>query len=68
MTRRYTFRRGYDCPRCESDTEVFTDDATDSFGWICPDDGCQAIGFGFRTRRAARIGLREYRERHVGGG
>lgn len=64
---RYNFLRGYECPRCDADTEIFTDPGTGTYGWICPEEGCQAIGFGFGSRRQARIGLREYRERFVDG-
>ena len=60
---RYSFYRGYRCPRCDGDTDVFRDPGTQRYGWICPDSDCLAVGFGFRSRRRARIGLREYRER-----
>lgn len=59
----YSFTRGYRCPRCDGETDIFYDRGTGTCGWVCPEDGCQAIGFGFRGRRSARIGLREYRER-----
>ena len=60
----YTFLWGFDCPRCGGDTDVFADDATDTYGWVCPRTDCRAVGFGFESRRAARRGLREYHERH----
>ncbi|MFC5971498.1 hypothetical protein ACFPYI_09165 [Halomarina salina] len=60
---RYDFYRGYRCPRCDDDTDVFRDPETGTFGWVCPKSDCDAIGFGFQSRRRARIGLREYRER-----
>lgn len=58
----YRFLWGFDCPRCGDDTDVFTDDATDTYGWVCPTDDCRAVGFGFESRGAARRGLREFRE------
>jgi hypothetical protein len=63
---RYDFYRGYSCPRCDGDTDVFRDPGTGRFGWFCPKPDCRAVGFGFRSRRSARIGLREYRERFEG--
>ena len=59
----YSFSRGYKCPRCDGETEIFYDRGeTVRCGWVCPKDDCHAVGFGFRGRRSARIGLREFRE------
>ncbi|NHN41194.1 hypothetical protein G9C85_06025 [Halorubellus sp. JP-L1] len=64
---RYGFLRGWNCPRCDGETEIFyepgPDPATRRCGWRCPREDCQAIGFGFESRRRARVALREYRER-----
>lgn len=59
----HSFIRGYACPQCDGDTDIFYDRRSGTCGWICPKDDCQAVGFGFRGRRSARIGLRKYRER-----
>jgi hypothetical protein len=64
----YAFLWGFDCPRCGRDTDVFVDDATDTYGWLCPRPDCRAVGFGFASRGAARRGLREYRDRHGSSG
>lgn len=58
----YTFRWGFECPRCGGDTDVFADDESDTYGWVCRDRDCRAVGFGFGSRRAARVGLREFGE------
>lgn len=58
---RYNFFRGYRCPRCDGDTDIFRDERSETVGWVCTDD-CTAVGFGFQSRRLARIGLREYRD------
>lgn len=55
---------GWECPRCDTDVEIETHDESGTYGWACPDDHCPAIGFGFSSRRRARIALREYRERY----
>lgn len=59
----FTFLWGFDCPRCGADTDVFADDESETYGWVCPKRDCRAVGFGFESRRAARIGLREFTER-----
>lgn len=56
-------RWGWDCPRCDRQTKVRRDPGSDTFRWVCPEETCPAVGFGFSSRRRARIGLREYRER-----
>nr|WP_293033852.1 hypothetical protein [Natronococcus sp.] len=57
-------RWGWRCPRCDSDVDVGKDSRTDTFYWSCKKDGCLAIGLGFRSRRRARLGVLEYRERY----
>ncbi|RQG99065.1 hypothetical protein EA472_15585 [Natrarchaeobius oligotrophus] len=57
-------RWGWCCPRCDRDVIVSDDPASETFRWECPTEGCRAVGFGFRSRRRARIALREYRERY----
>ncbi|WP_083867292.1 hypothetical protein [Natrialba taiwanensis] len=59
-------RWGWCCPRCESDVPVRKDPRSETFRWECPDESCPAVGFGFTSRRRARIALREYRERYQG--
>lgn len=57
-------RWGWTCPRCETDVAVGKDAATETFRWICEAESCLAVGFGFASRRRARIALRDYRERY----
>ncbi|OIB56772.1 hypothetical protein BBD46_16350 [Natrialba sp. SSL1] len=57
-------RWGWCCPRCERDVSVTRDPRSETFVWACPDEECPAVGFGFQSRRRARIALREYRERY----
>ncbi|MDS0298991.1 hypothetical protein NDI76_09555 [Halogeometricum sp. S1BR25-6] len=54
------FLWGFACPRCGGDTDVFVDERSATYGWICPESDCTAVGFGFESRRAARVGLRAY--------
>ncbi len=56
-------RWGWDCPRCDRATDVRRDPLTETFRWECPDETCPAVGFGFTSRRRARLGLRQFRER-----
>ncbi|WP_440764982.1 hypothetical protein [Natronorubrum sp. DTA7] len=55
-------RWGWTCPRCNADVPVHRDDDSETFRWECPVDDCPSVGFGFKSRRRARIALREYRE------
>ena len=55
-------RWGWQCPRCNADVPVTRDPDSETFRWECPTDDCPAVGFGFASRRRARIALREYRE------
>lgn len=55
-----TFLWGFACPRCGGDTDVFVDAESETYGWICPEADCVSVGFGFESRRAARVGLRTY--------
>lgn len=55
---------GWKCPRCDEDATVTKDPRTETFRWECPEESCPAVGFGFTSRRKARIALREYRERY----
>lgn len=55
-------RWGWQCPRCEADVPVEKDPDSGTFLWACPTEGCPSVGFGFDSRRRARIALREYRE------
>ncbi|MFA9501723.1 hypothetical protein NP511_05705 [Natrinema thermotolerans] len=68
MSRRRTHagdvRWGWTCPRCETDVSVRRDPDSDTFRWECDADHCAAVGFGFTSRRRARLALREYRERY----
>ncbi|WP_090616674.1 hypothetical protein [Natrinema salaciae] len=57
-------RWGWTCPRCETDASVSSDPASETFRWECDDHSCEAVGFGFTSRRRARLALREYRERY----
>jgi hypothetical protein len=57
-------RWGWECPRCEADVDVGRDPDTETFWWACERDGCFAVGFGFASRRRARLGVLEYRERY----
>ncbi|THE63987.1 hypothetical protein D8Y22_15340 [Salinadaptatus halalkaliphilus] len=57
-------RWGWQCPRCETDVPVTRDSGSETFCWACPQNTCPAVGFGFRSRRRARIALKEYRERY----
>ncbi|MFC4437383.1 MULTISPECIES: hypothetical protein [Natrialbaceae] len=59
-------RWGWRCPRCGTDVSVGRDSETETFRWECAEDGCLAVGFGFASRRRARIALRDYRERYQG--
>ncbi|RKD98219.1 hypothetical protein ATJ93_1224 [Halopiger aswanensis] len=66
MSRDYVdeLRWGWQCPRCDADATVTKDPRTETFLWACPEESCPAVGFGFTSRRKARIALREYRERY----
>ncbi|NGM67931.1 hypothetical protein G6M89_02700 [Natronolimnobius sp. AArcel1] len=66
MGREYVrdLRWGWRCPRCETDVPVSRDPSTETFRWECPTESCLSVGFGFSSRRNARIALREYRERY----
>ncbi|ELY75770.1 hypothetical protein C488_08972 [Natrinema pellirubrum DSM 15624] len=68
MSRRRTHagdvRWGWTCPRCGTDVSVRRDPDSDTFRWECDADHCVAVGFGFTSRRRARLALREYRERY----
>ncbi|WP_121744743.1 hypothetical protein [Natronorubrum halophilum] len=55
-------RWGWQCPRCDADVPVDSDPHSETFYWACPVDDCPSVGFGFSSRRRARIALREYRE------
>lgn len=55
-------RWGWECPRCDADVPVVRDPDSETFCWACPTDDCPSVGFGFTSRRRARIALREYRE------
>ncbi|TYL36579.1 hypothetical protein CV102_21225 [Natronococcus pandeyae] len=57
-------RWGWTCPRCGTDVSVGRDSETETFWWKCTEDGCLAVGFGFASRRRARIAVRDYRERY----
>ncbi|MFC4544198.1 hypothetical protein ACFO5R_19920 [Halosolutus amylolyticus] len=56
-------RWGWDCPRCDRATRVRRDPSTGTYRWECPDETCPAVGFGFISRRRARLALREFRKR-----
>ncbi len=51
-------RWGWRCPRCDADAAVTRDPGSSTFCWACTDADCPAVGFGFRTRRRARLALR----------
>lgn len=55
-------RWGWCCPRCEEDVPVIRDPHSQTFRWECQTNDCPAVGFGFSSRRRARLGLLEYRE------
>ncbi|ADB60777.1 hypothetical protein Htur_1892 [Haloterrigena turkmenica DSM 5511] len=55
-------RWGWQCPRCDADVPVTRDAGSETFLWACPTEDCPSAGFGFSSRRRARIALREYRE------
>ncbi|ELY57382.1 hypothetical protein [Natronolimnohabitans innermongolicus] len=55
-------RWGWECPRCDADVSVSRDPQSETFLWACPTEGCPSVGFGFSSRRRARIALRELRE------
>ncbi|MDF9745121.1 hypothetical protein [Natrinema salsiterrestre] len=57
-------RWGWTCPLCETDVSVSRDPGSGTFRWECDNGACDAIGFGFSSRRRARLALREYRERY----
>ncbi|MGQ3412074.1 hypothetical protein ACT4ML_07400 [Natrinema sp. LN54] len=57
-------RWGWTCPLCETDASVSRDPESETFRWECDDESCEAVGFGFTSRRKARLALREYRERY----
>ncbi|APW97818.1 hypothetical protein CHINAEXTREME_08515 [Halobiforma lacisalsi AJ5] len=64
MARRYAgdVRWGWTCPRCNAETTVTRDPSSETFRWECDREDCETLGFGFRSRRAARIALRESAE------
>ncbi|WP_090381231.1 hypothetical protein [Natronobacterium texcoconense] len=66
MARRYAgdVRWGWTCPRCDSEAPVRKDPSSETFRWECSRDDCPAVGFGFRSRRRARIALRKYCDRY----
>ncbi|UHQ96023.1 hypothetical protein HYG82_20840 [Natrinema halophilum] len=55
---------GWTCPLCNAHVSVSRDPASGTFRWECDADACEAIGFGFASRRRARLALREYSERY----
>ncbi|SEW00862.1 hypothetical protein [Natrinema salifodinae] len=57
-------RWGWACPRCETDASVARDPGTGTFRWECDADDCDTVGFGFTSRRQARLALKEYREQY----
>ncbi|WP_394742474.1 hypothetical protein [Natronococcus roseus] len=57
-------RWGWRCPRCDTDVAVARNPQTGTFSWVCEEPECVAVGFGFRSRRRARLGVLEYRERY----
>ncbi|RQG93389.1 hypothetical protein [Natrarchaeobius chitinivorans] len=57
-------RWGWCCPHCNRDVDVVKDPSTDTFRWECPGEACRAVGFGFSSRRQARIALLSYRKRY----
>lgn len=57
-------RWGWTCPLCETDVSVSRDPDSGTFRWECDGDACEAVGFGFASRRKARLALKEYRERY----
>ncbi|MFP8953547.1 hypothetical protein ACLI4Z_11310 [Natrialbaceae archaeon A-arb3/5] len=66
MAREYVgnIRWGWCCPRCDREATVTRDPSSETFRWECPDEACPSVGFGFRSRRAARIALGKYRDRY----
>ncbi|MEY7851407.1 hypothetical protein AB7C87_19660 [Natrarchaeobius sp. A-rgal3] len=56
-------RWGWTCPRCNADADVERDPSSKTFRWVCSENPCPAVGFGFTSRRRARIALRDYRNR-----
>ncbi|WP_049921523.1 hypothetical protein [Halopiger djelfimassiliensis] len=66
MARDYAgdMRWGWTCPRCSADAPVTRDPSSETFRWECSTDSCPAIGFGFSSRRKARLALREFSERY----
>ncbi|MFC6719540.1 hypothetical protein ACFQGT_13870 [Natrialbaceae archaeon GCM10025810] len=57
-------RWGWKCPRCDAKTRIKRDPSTRTYRWECVRDACPAVGFGFVSRRRARIALREFRRRN----
>lgn len=57
-------RWGWNCPRCNTEVTVSRDRDSETFEWRCPSETCLAVGFGFTSRRRARLGLLEYHERY----
>ncbi|ARS90718.1 hypothetical protein [Natrarchaeobaculum aegyptiacum] len=57
-------RWGWQCPRCDADVPVTRDPDSETFRWECPREACLAVGFGFSSRRRARLALHRYRERY----
>ncbi|QRV15149.1 hypothetical protein JMJ58_19935 [Haloterrigena salifodinae] len=55
-------RWGWECPRCDTDVSVARDPGSETFHWVCPTEDCPSVGFGFTSRRRARLALREYHE------
>ncbi|MXV63132.1 hypothetical protein GS429_13850 [Natronorubrum sp. JWXQ-INN-674] len=55
-------RWGWNCPRCETEATVSRDPDSETFRWECSNERCGSVGFGFTSRRRARIALREFRE------
>nr|WP_083861121.1 hypothetical protein [Halobiforma nitratireducens] len=61
-------RWGWTCPCCNGETTVTRDSSSGTFRWECDREDCDTLGFGFRSRRRARIAIREsadeYRDRN----
>ncbi|PCR90605.1 hypothetical protein CP557_08850 [Natrinema ejinorense] len=57
-------RWGWRCPVCGTDASVSRDPDSGTFRWECDADRCDAVGFGFTSRRQARLALREFRKRY----
>ncbi|WP_254529611.1 hypothetical protein [Natrinema gelatinilyticum] len=55
---------GWTCPLCGTDASVSRDADSGTFRWKCDANACDAVGFGFASRRRARLALREYGKRH----